>query len=55
MEDGFPALVLRGVVGVEDSSSCIRPLHTVEEKNVIHIAYDRPHDFTLRHFFCITG
>jgi hypothetical protein len=47
IEDGFPALVPRGV-GVEDSN-CIRPVHTVEE-NAIDVAYYRPHDFTLGHF-----
>jgi hypothetical protein len=29
--------------------NCIRPAHTLEE-NVIHVAYSRPHDFTLGHF-----
>jgi hypothetical protein len=49
IEDGFAALVPRGV-GIEDNNnSCIRPVHTVEE-NVIHVAYDRPYDFTLGHF-----
>jgi hypothetical protein len=47
IEDGFPALVPRGV-GIGDNS-CIRPVHTLEE-NVIHVAYGRPYDFTLGHF-----
>jgi hypothetical protein len=47
IEDGFPALVPRGV-GIEDNN-CIRPVHSVEE-NVIHVAYYRPYDFTLGHF-----
>jgi hypothetical protein len=34
-------------VGIEHN--CIRPVHTLEE-NVIHVAYSRPHDFTLGHF-----
>lgn len=45
-EDGFPALVPAGV-GMEDS--CIRPVHTLSE-NIIHVAYNRPHEFTLGHF-----
>lgn len=45
-EDGFPAIVPRGV-GIEDG--CTRPVHTLEE-NVIHVAYSRPHEFTLGHF-----
>jgi hypothetical protein len=45
-EDGFPALVPSGV-GIEDS--CTRPVHTLEA-NVIHVAYSRPHEFTLGHF-----
>lgn len=45
-EDGFPALVPAGV-GME--GNCIRPVHTVRE-NVIHVAYTRPHEFTLGHF-----
>lgn len=45
-EDGFPALVPRGI-GIDDN--CIRPVHTLQE-NVIHVAYSRPHDFTLGHF-----
>jgi hypothetical protein len=47
IEDGFPALVRRGV-GIEDNN-CIQPLQTIEE-NVIHVAYYRPYDFTLGHF-----
>jgi hypothetical protein len=46
IEDGFPALVPRGV-GIEDG--CTRPVHTLEE-NVIHVGYSRPHEFTLGHF-----
>lgn len=45
-EDGFPALVPAGV-GMDES--CIRPVHTLEE-NIIHVAYGRPHQFTLGHF-----
>jgi hypothetical protein len=45
-EDGFPALVPANV-GVQEN--CIRPVHTLEE-NVIHVAYSRPHEFTLGHF-----
>lgn len=45
-EDGFPASVPRGV-GIE--GDCARPVHTLEE-NVIHVAYNRPHEFTLGHF-----
>ena len=45
-EDGHPATV-RGV-GITDN--CIRPVHTLED-NVIHVAYERPYDFTLGHFF----
>lgn len=46
-EDGTPAVVPEGV-GV--SEKCTRPVHTLEE-NVIHVAYTRPHPFTLGHFF----
>lgn len=46
IEDGFPAIIPKGV-GIKDG--CIRPVHTVEE-NVIHVAYNRPYDFTLGHF-----
>jgi len=46
IEDGFPALVPRGI-GIDDN--CIRPVHTLQE-NVIHVAYSRPYDFTLGHF-----
>ena len=46
IEDGIPALVPRGI-GIEDN--CIRPVHTIEE-NLIHVAYNKPHDFTLGHF-----
>jgi hypothetical protein len=45
-EDGMLATV-KGV-GLEEN--CIRPVHTLRE-NVIHVAYDRPYDFTLGHFF----
>jgi hypothetical protein len=45
-EDGVPATVRSGV-GIEDG--CIRPVHTLEE-NVIHVGYNRPHEFTLGHF-----
>jgi hypothetical protein len=31
-------------------SECIRPVHTLVD-NEIHVAYERPHDFTLGHFF----
>jgi hypothetical protein len=48
IEDGIPALVPRGI-GIENNNNCIRPVHTIEE-NLIHIAYNRPHDFTLGHF-----
>lgn len=34
-------------MGIEDS--CTRPVHTLEA-NVIHVAYSRPHEFTLGHF-----
>jgi hypothetical protein len=47
IEDGFPALVPTGV-GIEDNG-CIRPVHTLEN-NEIHVAYDRPYNFTLGHF-----
>jgi hypothetical protein len=46
VQDGFPA-VARGVgLGTE----CVRPVHTLED-NVIHVAFGRPYDFTLGHFF----
>lgn len=45
-EDGFPATVRRGV-GIE--GNCVWPVHTLEE-NVIHVSYNRPHEFTLGHF-----
>ncbi len=45
-ENGTPVNV-RGVGTTED---CIRPVHTVED-NIIHVAYSRPHPFTLGHFF----
>jgi len=45
-EDGFPARVPEGIGIAED---CIRPVHTIEE-NIIHVAYGRPHNFTLGHF-----
>jgi hypothetical protein len=47
IENGLPALVPKDV-GFGDNG-CIRPVHTLEE-NVIHVAYDRPYDFTLGHF-----
>ena len=46
LEDGIPGTVRN--VGIEQD--CIRPVHTLED-NVIHVAYERPHDFTLGHFF----
>jgi hypothetical protein len=46
IEDDIPALVPTGI-GIDDN--CIRPVHTLQE-NVIHVAYSRPHDFTLGHF-----
>ena len=45
-EDGTRSTVRD--VGV--SENCIRPVHTLVD-NVIHVAYERPHDFTLGHFF----
>lgn len=45
-EDGFPAIVPRGV-DIEDN--CTRPVHTLEE-NVIHVGYNRSHEFTLGDF-----
>ena len=45
-ENGVPATVRD--VGFEEN--CIRPVHTLEE-NVIHVAYGRPYEFTLGHFF----
>ncbi len=44
--DGAPGNVPENV-GI--SETCTRPVHTLEE-NVIHVAYSRPHDFTLGHF-----
>ncbi|MGH9991055.1 MAG: hypothetical protein ACREAZ_00195 [Nitrososphaera sp.] len=44
--DGAPGVVPEDV-GI--SETCTRPVHTIEE-NVIHVAYGRPHDFTLGHF-----
>ncbi len=45
-ENGMPTVIPKGV-GI--SASCIHPIHTLEE-NVIHVAYNRPYDFTLGHF-----
>ena len=45
-EDGVPATVRN--VGIDPN--CTRPVHTLEE-NVIHVAYGKPYDFTLGHFF----
>jgi hypothetical protein len=45
-KDGSPIIVTD--VGFDDG--CIRPVHTLTD-NVIHVAYSRPHDFTLGHFF----
>jgi hypothetical protein len=41
------SLVVRDV-GVDDD--CIRPVHTLTD-NVIHVGYEKPHEFTLGHFF----
>ncbi|HEY8140367.1 MAG TPA: hypothetical protein VIE86_04725 [Nitrososphaera sp.] len=46
-KDGAPFPVEQGV-GMDPD--CIRPVHTLEE-NVIHVAYGKPHEFTLGHFF----
>ena len=45
-EDGIPVAARQ--VGI--TGDCVRPVHTLKE-NVIHVAYGRPHDFTLGHFF----
>ena len=45
-ENGVPTVVPKGV-GI--SANCIHPIHTLKE-NVIHLAYNRPYDFTLGHF-----
>ena len=45
-EDGVQSTVRD--VGLGDN--CIRPVHTLVD-NVIHVAYERPYDFTLGHFF----
>jgi hypothetical protein len=45
-ENGIPATVRN--VGLDEN--CIRPVHTLNE-NVIHVAFEEPHDFTLGHFF----
>lgn len=45
-KDGEPFPVQQGI-GINDD--CTRPVHTFEE-NVIHVAYGRPHEFTLGHF-----
>lgn len=45
-EDGIRSTVRD--VGV--SENCIRPVHTLMD-NVIHVAYERTHEFTLGHFF----
>lgn len=45
-EDG----VLSTVRDVGMTEDCIRPVHTLVD-DVIHVAYSRPYDFTLGHFF----
>lgn len=45
-ENGISATVR----GVGISEDCIRPVHTLQD-NVIHVAYGRPYNFTLGHFF----
>ena len=45
-EDGIRSTVR----DVGFSENCIRPVHTLMD-NVIHVAYERPYDFTLGHFF----
>jgi hypothetical protein len=45
-EDGIRSTVRN--VGV--SENCIRPVHTLTD-NEIHVAYERPYDFTIGHFF----
>jgi hypothetical protein len=45
-EDGVQSTVRD--VGFSDN--CIRPVHTLVD-DVIHVAYERPYDFTLGHFF----
>lgn len=42
--------VLSTVRDVGISDDCIRPVHTLVD-DVIHVAYSRPYDFTLGHFF----
>ncbi len=46
LQDGTPDAIPEGIGITRD---CIRPIHTLEE-NVIHVAYSRPHPFTLGHF-----
>lgn len=44
--DRFPASARQ--VGI--SADCIRPVHSYDD-GVIRVAYERPYDFTLGHFF----
>lgn len=37
------------------SPTCIRPLHTHDTDNIIHIEFERPRNFTLGEFFRVWG
>ncbi len=36
--------------GIGVSPDCLRPIHTHENDGVIHVAYEKPYDFSLGHF-----
>lgn len=37
------------------SPDCMRPIHTHDNSGLIHLAYEKPHEFRLGHFFWYWG
>lgn len=52
--DGKPMLLPNGVgKELKDGKDCLRPIHTDEEGNILHIEYIRPIRFTMADFVTI--